>query len=457
MNERPLLVKNARIIDPARGLDRVGDMLVREGFIVASGQTADGTSPGPETRVIEAQGWVACPGFIDLHCHLREPGYEDKETIATGTLAAAWGGFTTVCCMPNTEPAIDSAATVEFVFRQAARTGHVRVYPIGCVTHRREGRALAELRELAQAGVVGFSDDGAPVADAHLMRMALTYARGLGVPVIDHCEEPALSREGVMHEGRVSTRLGLPGYPAAAEESMMARDIALAELTGGRLHLAHVTTAGGVEMVCRAKERGLAVTAEVTPHHLTMTDEWALGLRGNGADSYGALSTYAYDPRTKVNPPLRTRYDVEALIEGLKEGVIDIIATDHAPHALTDKQLTYEEAAMGIGVLETALGSLLGLVHAGRLDLPTLVHRLTVAPSQVAGGHFDELVSLREGTPADLVLFDPQEEWTVDVTQFASKGKNTPLDGCTLKGRVKLTIVDGKVVYDGAAEEVRPG
>ena len=447
--EGPLLIRNARLIDPAGGLDRVGDLLIRDGRIAAMGGSSEETTLPPETRVIDATGWVACPGFIDLHCHLREPGQEDKETIATGTLAAARGGFTTVCCMPNTQPPIDSAATLEFVVQQAQREGHVRVYPIGCVTRHREGKELAELRELAEAGVVGFSDDGSPVWDASMMRMALTYSRGLGVPIINHCEEPGLSKGGTMHEGWVSNRLGLPGYPAAAEESMVARDIALAELTGGRLHLAHVTTAAAMEMVRWAKGRGLAVTAEVTPHHLTMSEEWALGLQNEG-DPYSPLTPMAYDARTKVNPPLRTRRDAEALVEGLKQGIIDVIATDHAPHCYTDKEVTYDDASMGISVLETALGSLAGLVHQGKLDIVTLVHRLTVAPSRVLEDRFKDLVTLAPDTPADVVVFDPNEEWRVEAAKFASKGKNTPLDGCTLKGRVKLTLVGGKVVHDEA-------
>ena len=446
--ERAMLIQGARLIDPAQNIDRVGDLLVQDGVIASIGNGVSGEAMPEGTLVVDASGWVACPGFIDLHCHLREPGEEDKETIATGTQAAARGGFTTVCCMPNTQPPIDCAAVVEFILRQAQHTGHVRVYPIGCVTRHREGKELANLGELADVGVVGFSDDGNPVWNAHIMRQALTYAGNFGLPIMNHCEELSLSHGRVLNEGWVSTRLGLPGYPAAAEESMVARDIALAELTGGRLHVAHISTAAGMEMVRWAKERGLAITAEVTPHHLTMSDQWALGIQDRG-DPYGPLPSMAYDTRTRVNPPLRTPQDAEALVKGLKEGTIDMIATDHAPHAFTDKEVTYEEAATGISVFETALGSLIGLVHQGRMDLVTLIHRLTVAPSRVLEGRFSDLATLRLKTPADVVVFDPAEEWKVDATQFASKGRNTPLDGCTLKGRVKLTLVEGKVAYDG--------
>ncbi|MBI2908813.1 MAG: dihydroorotase, partial [Chloroflexi bacterium] len=380
-----------------------------------------------------------------LHAHLREPGHEEKETIATGTRAAAKGGFTTVCCMPNTEPPLDTRATVEFVRRGAAEQGTVRVLPIGCITQGRKGQELAEMGELAEAGVVAFSDDGSPVANARLMRNALAYGKTLGLPLIEHCEDPVLSEGGVMNEGWVATRLGLRGAPAAAEEIMVARDIFLAELTGGRLHIAHASTAGTVELVRRAKEKGVRVTAEATPHHLTMTEEWVLGHKtGTGPSSAAPL---AYDTSTKVNPPLRSSRDVRALVQGLREGVIDAIATDHAPHSQLDKLCEYDMAPFGISVFETALGSLLSLVHAGLLDLPTLIARLTVGPAHVLGRKADGLGSLRVGAPADAVVFNPDEEWTVDVERFVSRGKNTPLHGCTLKGRVKLTLVGGAIAY----------
>jgi dihydroorotase len=440
----PLLIQGTRIVDPAQGMDQVGDIMVRDGAIVSCGPTASADG----ATVVQADGLVAAPGFIDLHAHLREPGFEDKETIATGALAGARGGFTTICCMPNTSPAIDSASVVRFILQQAKEAALIRVLPVGAVSRGRAGTELTDMEELMMAGAVAFSDDGSPVADGHLMQMALTYARDLGLPVINHCEEPSLVRGWAMHEGWVASRLGLPGYPAAGEESMIARDIALAELTGGHVHIAHLSTAGGTELVRQAKARGVPVTAEVTPQHLTMTEEWVMGTRDT-MDAHGPLSAHAYDSHTKVNPPLRAEADRQALVEALREGVIDAVATDHAPHTMSDKAVPFEEAAVGLSVLETAFGSLISLVHQGSLELPSIVHRLTVGPASVLGTHFEGLGSLRPGTPADIVLFDPGEKWTVCASAFASKGANTPLDGATLKGRVKLTIAAGQVVYDG--------
>ena len=431
------LIKNPRVIDPIRGLDEVADILVLDGRIAALGKMSAGQIP-EECRTIEADGLVASPGFIDIHCHLREPGFEYKETIATGTRAAARGGFTSVCCMPNTDPAIDNAAVVDLIRRRSREDAVVRVHPIGCVTKGRKGKELAEMEELAAAGVVAFSDDGDPVYDPNIMRLALIYSADLGIPITDHCEEPALSRNGVMAEGWIATRLGLSGIPAAAEEAMMARDISLAEMTGGRLHLAHVTTAGAVPLLRQARERGVNVTAEVCPHHLTITDRWVLG--GHGADHEPAGSR-AYDTATKVYPPLRSHQDVAALAEGLAEGVIDCIATDHAPHELVSKRVTYNDAAFGISVLETALGSSLQLVHSGLMTLPALVDRLTVGPARVLGPGFSHLATLEPGTAADIVIFDPDKEWVVDPKSFESKGKNTPLEGTLLKGCVVATLV----------------
>ena len=449
---KPVLIKGARIIDPAQGMDQVGDVLVRDDAIVSCGReaSADGAT------VVHADGLVAAPGFIDLHAHLREPGFEDKETIATGALAAARGGFTTLCCMPNTSPAIDSASVVEFILSQARRAGTIRVLPVGAVSRGRAGVELTDMQELMQAGAVAFSDDGSPVADGHLMQMALTYARDLDLPVIDHCEDPSLVRGWAMHEGWVASRLGLPGYPAAAEESMIARDIALAELTGGHVHIAHLSTSGGAELVRQAKARGVRVTAEVTPQHLTMSEEWVMGVR-DAVDAPNPLSPHAYDSRAKVNPPLRAGTDRQALVSALSEGTIDAVATDHAPHTMADKAVPFEEAAVGLSVLETAFGSLMSLVHDGTLELPTLVRRLSTGPAQVLGARFDELATLQSGTPADIVLFDLNEEWTVDVGAFASKGANTPLAGATLKGRVKLTMAAGQVVYDGLGQQKASG
>ena len=438
-NPRPVLVKGGRIVDPAQGMDERSDLLILDG-VVAAIQTEIASPDG--ARVIDAAGLVVCPGFIDLHCHLREPGFEYKETIATGTRAAARGGFTTVCAMPNTDPVMDSRAVVDFVLRLAREEGAVRVLPIGAVTAGSRGAALTEMAELAEAGAVGFSDDGHPVADANVMRQALSYASGLGLPIINHCEVPELSAGGVMNEGWVATRLGLKGLPRSAEEAMVARDIALAETTGGRLHVAHASTAGTVELVRQAKERGLKVTCEATPHHLTLTDETVLG---RGAAAYEPLSVSAYDTNAKVAPPLRSRPDVEAMVEGLRDGTVDLIATDHAPHASIEKMCTFDEAANGISVLETALGSLMSLVHSGALTLPTLVDRLTAAPARFLGVG---LGTLRPGAPADVTLFDPAAEWVVDPAAFASRGKNTPLAGATLKGRVAATIAAGRVVHD---------
>ena len=441
---RPVLIKGARIVDPGRGIDGVGDVLTREGCIVSAGPSLTLFDVPDGTHTVPANGLVAAPGFIDLHTHLREPGYEYKETIATGTRAAARGGFTSLCCMPNTDPAIDNEAMVELVNRRAEADGVVRVFPIGAVTKGRKGRELAEMEELAAAGVVAYSDDGDPVADPNLMRLALTYTLDLAMPIINHCQEHGLCSGGVMAEGWTATRLGLPGIPAAAEESMVARDLTLAEMTGGLLHLAHLSTAGSVDLVRQARKRGVSVTCEVCPQHLFLTDEWALGYQGAQGRTAGPLN---FDTSTKVYPPLRGNSDVEALIEGLAEGVIDCIATDHAPHETASKEVTYEEASFGISVLETALGSLLSLVHGGRISMSALVDRLTVGPARVLGPSFEQYATLEAGSPADLVLFDPNLEWTVDTSQFASKGRNTPLEGVNLKGRVMATMVEGRLVH----------
>ena len=440
-----IVIRHARIIDPSRQLDRVGDILLGGGEILATGRIGVDRIPDG-CRVIDGAGLVASPGFIDLHCHLREPGFEYKETIAAGSRAAAKGGFTTLCCMPNTEPPIDNAAVVEFINQRARQDSLVRILPIGCVTKGRKGHELAEMEELASAGVVAFSDDGDPVYDANLMRLALIYSSDLGLPISNHCQDLSLSCNGVMAEGPVATHLGLDGIPAAAEEAMIARDIALAEATGGRLHVAHVSTAGSVPLVREAKERGLSVTAEVCPHHLTTTDQWVFGGKGEPTAAAGGL---AYDTNTKVYPPLRSQRDVDALIDALSDGVIDCIATDHAPHDLTSKQVTYQEAAFGISVLETALGSLLQLVHNSKLSMGAMIDRLTTGPAKVLGESYADLASMQPGTPADIVLFDPEQEWTVDTSEFESKGRNTPLEGTVLKGRVVATFTSGSLVYQG--------
>ena len=436
------LIRGARLIDPVTGSDAIGDLLVRDGAI-ASGDARD-------ARVIDGTGLVVAPGFIDLHTHLREPGHEDKESIITGTAAGARGGFTTLCCMPNTVPAIDNATVVDFIRRQADAAGPVRVLAFGAVSVGRAGKELTDMEELARAGAVGFTDDGAPVATGHLMQSALLYAGQLGLPIMDHCEDFSIEQGLGINEGWVSSKLGLAGYPAAAEESIVARDIALAELTGGHFHVAHLSTAGSADLVRQAKAKGLRVTAEVTPHHLTLSEEWVLGTHGV-IEADAPVTSAAYETRAKMSPPLRSLGDQAALIDALRDGTIDAIATDHAPHTFSDKATPFDEAANGISVLETAFGSLMGLVHAGELDLPTLAHRMAAGPASVLGERFAELATLAEGTPADLVLFDPDEEWVVDAASFASKGKNTPLDGQTLKGRVKMTIAGGEIAYDGLA------
>ena len=444
---KPLLIKGGRIIDPAQGIDRVSDLLLVDGRVAGLGLDL----AAPEgAALIEAVGHVVCPGFVDLHCHLREPGYEDRETIATGTRAAARGGFTTVCAMPNTSPTMDNRATVDYVLRKARDEGAVRVLPIGCVTKGSKGKELAEMGELAEAGAVGFSDDGNPVSDPNIMRQALSYSSAYGLPIINHCEVHELSHGGAMNEGWVSNRLGIKGIPSSAEEVMAARDISLAELTGGRLHLAHVSVAGTVALVQRAKERGVNVTCEVTPHHLTLTEEAVLGNR-NGESPFSPLAAGAYDTHAKVNPPLRSRRDVKAVVAGLRDGVIDFIATDHAPHNRVSKLCTLDEASFGISGLETALGALMSLVHAGDISLGLLVEKLTAAPARFLGM---ELGTLRQGAPADVTVFDPDAEWVVDAAGFASKGKNTPLAGVTLKGKVVATIVGGSVVVFGNTGEV---
>jgi dihydroorotase len=447
MNEDSILIRGGRILDPARGVDLIGDVLVRDGRIAGVGERLEAGG----ARVIDAKGLIVCPGFVDLHCHLRDPGFEYKETIETGTRAAAHGGFTTVCCMPNTQPPGDSRATIEYIQRTSAATASARVLPIGCVSKGRQGHDMAEMGDLAAAGVVAFSDDGAPIADAALMRRALEYARALGLPISNHCEDPALAQGGVMHEGWVATRLGLRGQPSAAEEAMVARDIALAELTGSRVHIAHVSTMGSVEFVLRAKARGIPVTAEVTPHHLTLTHEIVMS-------SSPLLEGLAYDTNAKVNPPLRTADDVAACVEGLRDGTLDAIATDHAPHAPVDKLCEFDDAPSGISGFETALALGLSLVHSGKLDLPTLIARMTSGPVAAFGLDRHEgvagLGSLAVGAPGDVVVFDPNAEWTVDSERFASKGRNTPLAGRVLKGQVVATIHAGRVVFSADGVKV---
>jgi dihydroorotase len=443
MPER-LLVRGGRVLDPANGVDLPeGDVLIDDGRIVAVGPrlSAEGA------RVIEAAGLVVAPGFVDLHTHLREPGFEYKETVATGTLAAARGGFTTVCAMPNTEPALDSKAAVDFLKQRAEETGVVRVLPIGCVTKGRAGKQLAELGELASAGCIGFSDDGSPVADAGIMRHALEYASTFGLPIIDHCEDPQLTG-GVMHEGWVSTRLGLKGIPTASEENAVARDLALARQTGAHVHIAHVSTAGAVELVRQAKASGVRVTAEVTPHHLALNHDAVMhhfGLEG-AVPGLGL----AYDTNAKMYPPLRDAKDADACIEGLRDGTIDAIATDHAPHAVQEKLCEFDTAAFGMIGLETAFGLSMMAAETSGLTLERIIEALTIGPVRALGleRHVPGIGTLSVGAPADVVILAPSREWIVEPETFASKGKNTPLGGTQLTGTVEATIYRGQVVHD---------
>lgn len=435
-----LLISGGHLLDPGQGIDKIGDLLITEGKIAWVGDKGT-ASLQPDLSTIDAADLIVCPGFIDLHCHLREPGFEDKETIATGTRAAARGGFTTICCMPNTNPPLDTQASIDYVKRTAKAEGVVHVLPIGCITRGRQGKELTEMSELADMGAIGFSDDGDPVASSRIMSLAMDYSRDLGLPIIDHCEDKELSNGGLMNDGWVSTRLGLKGIPAAAEEITVARDLALAQLTGARLHIAHVSTEGSVELIRRAKEKGIAVTAEATPHHLTLTEERVMGWQSE------KNNRLTYDTNAKVNPPLRTRRDIAALIEGLNDGVINVIATDHAPHTLVDKMCEFGLAAFGISGFETALGCLMALVHNGELDLTTLVSKLTLEPARIIGTRYGERGTLKPGCQADITLFDPNKEWVVSSQDFASKGKNTPFDGYQFKGKVMATLVGGEVVY----------
>jgi len=423
-----MLIKGGRIIDPSQGIDALGDLFISDGRISWLNTQKTG-NPQKDCLVIDASGMVVCPGFVDLHCHLRQPGFEDKETIATGTRAAAKGGFTTICCMPNTAPPIDSEATVKYIRALTMMEGVVRVLPVGCITRERAGSQHADFGELSASGVVAFSDDGSPVSDAKIMRLALEYSKESGLPIIDHCEDLSLSRNGVMNAGLLAERLKVDGIPPAAEERMVARDIDISRKTGGRLHIAHVSTAGSVELIRSAKAQGVPVTAEVTPHHLTLTEEMVDG----------------YNTNAKVNPPLRTANDIEALIQGLNEGVIDAIATDHAPHTKEEKARPFYQAPFGISGFETALGSLMELVRQEKVELMTLISKLTHEPALFL--RRDKLGNLKTAASADVTVFDPEAEWVVNPDEFVSQGKNTPLAGRRLKGKVRLTLVRGALAY----------
>jgi dihydroorotase len=425
-----LLVKGGRVVDPATGTDAVLDLLIEGGRIAERRPAGRGAAP-PGASVVDAAGRVVCPGFIDMHVHLREPGHEHKETIETGTRAAAAGGFTAVACMPNTDPWNDGLSVTEFIVTEARRRGVVQVFPVGCVSKGGRGEELAEIGDMVRAGAVAVSDDGRPVATPYLMRMALEYTRIFGIPVIDHCEDRSLTAGGVMNEGEIATALGLRGMPATAEEIAVGADLALCALTGGRLHLAHLSTRGSLEQVKRAKDRGLPVTCEVTPHHLLLTDR--------------AVRDSDYDANTKVNPPLRSEADRQALLEGLRDGTIDAIATDHAPHHADEKRVEFDDAPFGIAGIETAVALALDrLVAPGVIGLPRLVELLSVNPARILGLRKG---SLAVGADADLTILDPGLAQTVDVGRFHSRSRNSPFHGWTLRGGPVVTIVGGRIVH----------
>jgi dihydroorotase len=436
-----ILFKNARVIDPASGTDRPMDVLVKEGKIREMGpgipesraraglsKRGERESSRPAGEIIDCTTKVLVPGLFDMHCHLREPGFEYKETIESGSMAGAAGGYTALVCMANTNPVNDTRAVTEYILRQARERACTHVFPVGAVTKELKGETLAEIGELKEAGVVALSDDGKPVVNSDLYRRAMEYARGFGLPVISHCEDLTLSGQGVMNEGLVSTHLGLRGIPNAAEEVMVLRDICLAELAGASLHIAHVSTAGSVRAVREAKARGVKVTAETAPHYFSLTDE---AVRG-------------FDTHTKMSPPLRTARDVAAIIAGLKDGTLDAIATDHAPQTVIEKDVEFDYAANGIIGLETALPLTLRLVHQGHLTLMEAIQKLTVAPARILGM---EKGRLKVGGDADLTLIDLDREETIDVTRSKSKSRNSPFQGWKLKGFAVMTVVGGRIVH----------
>lgn len=412
---KALLIKGGRIIDPEQKIDRFGNLLIQEDKVAWLGNEKE-MPPSRDYDIFPAEGLIVCPGFIDFHCHLREPGFEEKETIATGTRAAAKGGFTTICCMPNTRPPLDSAEMIAYITNKTNMEGLVQVLPIGCVTTGRKGTTLIYMEPLIKAGVAGFSDDGDPVKTSELMQSALGISKLFDLPIIDHCEDQI-------------------GGPPESEEKIVARDLDLAEKTGGWVHIAHVSTAGSVELIRAAKVKGIRVTSEATPHHLTLTAEII--------QKCGSLA--------KVNPPLRTDIDRQALIQGLKTGVIDIIVTDHAPHTMVEKQRDFESAPAGISGFETALGSLMGLVHSEHLTINEVIASLTSKPAKILN---KTIGNLRIGTITNITIFDPYKEWIVDIEKFISKGKNTPLAGLKLRGKVMATIYQGNLVYKDSSIKV---
>ncbi len=432
-NTASWLITGGHLIDPSQGIDGPADLLIIDGKVAKVGKVAKEAVPAGCQKLDASGRWIA-PGFIDLHTHLREPGYEYKETVQTGTRAAAAGGFTTICCMPNTNPINDNRSVTELILKQAQLKGAVRVLPVGAITKGSQGEELAEIGELLEAGCVAISDDGRPVMNSRIMRRAMDYAKGLGALVIDHCEDLHLSAGGCMHEGIVSLQLGLQGIPSASEEAMVARDLALVELTGCRFHVAHVSAAGSVALIRAAKAKGLPVTAETCPHYLALTDEAVLDYR-----------THA-----KMNPPLGSRRDQEVLIEALADGTIDAIATDHAPHAVQEKEQEFDRAPFGVIGLETAFSIGYELVRRSQLSRSRLIETLTNGPAKILQR---SMGTLAPGAPADLVMIDPEESWPVDPRQFQSKGRNTPFEGWMLHGRVLLTLVEGRVAHEVAAAQ----
>jgi len=429
-------IKGGELVDPEKGILEQSDIIIERGRV--SRILPHGVFKGQDARlkVIDASGRLVVPGLIDMHVHLREPGEEYKETIATGAMAAVVGGFTSVACMPNTNPPNDCRSVTEFIVRRAEEVGLARVYPIASITMEQQGKVLTEFGDLKEAGAVGISEDGYSVVDSELMRRALEYANYHGLAVICHCEDRSLSEGGAMHEGVVSTRIGLPGIPAASEEIMVFRDIALARLTGTPVHIAHVSTRGSVNLIRMAKEDGVSVTAETAPHYFTLDHNAVIG----------------YDTRAKVNPPLRTPGDVEAVKQGLSEGVIDVIATDHAPHSPIEKNLEFDRAAFGMIGLETALPLILSLVREGTLGIAEAFRKLTCNPARILGIHGG---SLKEGIPADLAVIDANIEYTMTENDFHSKSNNSPFIGRLFRGRNELTMIGGKIVWEKSSTHPR--
>jgi len=427
-----ILIKNGHLIDPLQKIDGVGDILIEKGKIKEvrmqkANSKFQSSSGGPKSKTIDAKGCIVMPGLIDMHVHLREPGFEYKETIKKGSEAAVHGGFTTVCCMPNTYPVHDNASVTEFIIRKAAEEGSCTVLPIGAITKGQKGEELAEMGTMVKEGCIAFSDDGYPVMHSLIMRRALEYSKTFDVPIISHCEDLTLSDSGVINEGLLSVTLGLKGIPAESEQIMIFRDIALAELTGARLHIAHVSTEGSIQLIRNAKNRGIHVTAETCPHYFSLTEDAVKG----------------YDTNAKVNPPLRTKRDREAIKDGLRDGTIDVIATDHAPHHKDEKLREFDLAPSGISGIETALGLSLRLVHDGVLTLQQLVEKMSSHPARIL--RLQNKGTLKVNSDADIVIVDKDREWTVDTEEFVSKGKNSPFHGWLLKGMAVVTICRGKV------------